>query len=61
MTYAILTILVILILWAVLAFNGLVGKRNRAQEAWSDIDVQLKRRYDLIPNSGQHRQRLCHS
>jgi LemA protein len=50
MTYAILTILIILVLWAVLAFNGLVSKRNRAQEAWSDIDVQLKRRYDLIPN-----------
>ena len=46
----ILAIIVVLILWAVLAFNGLVGKRNRAQEAWSDIDVQLKRRYDLIPN-----------
>jgi LemA protein len=34
----------------VLAFNGLVRLRTRAQEAYSDIDVQLKRRYDLIPN-----------
>ena len=50
MTYIILAIIVIVVLWVVLAFNGLVGKRNRAQEAWSDIDVQLKRRYDLIPN-----------
>ena len=50
MLTAIIVILVILVLWAVLSFNGLVGKRNRAQEAWSDIDVQLKRRYDLIPN-----------
>lgn len=35
-------------LWA--AFNGLVRKRNRTQEAWSEIDVELKRRHDLIPN-----------
>ena len=38
------------ILWVVLNFNRLVALKNRAQEAWSDIDVQLKRRYDLIPN-----------
>lgn len=49
-SYIILAILVIIVLWAVLAFNGLVRSRNRAQEAWADIDVQLKRRYDLIPN-----------
>src|SRR6266536_3237734 len=35
---------------AVGIFNGLVGKRNRVQNAWSQIDVQLKRRHDLIPN-----------
>ncbi len=35
---------------AVVIYNGLVTLKNRAQEAWSDIDVQLKRRYDLIPN-----------
>jgi LemA protein len=35
-------------LWG--AFNGLVKKRNRTQEAWSEIDVELKRRHDLIPN-----------
>jgi LemA protein len=40
----------LIVLWLVLAYNGLVRLRNRAQEAWSDIDVQLKRRYDLIPN-----------
>jgi len=34
----------------IVAYNSLVRFRNRAQEAWSDIDVQLKRRYDLIPN-----------
>ncbi len=43
-------VLVVLVLWAVFSFNGLVTLRNRAKEAWADIDVQLKRRYDLIPN-----------
>ena len=37
-------------LWLIGVYNGLVKLRNRTQEAWSDIDVQLKRRYDLIPN-----------
>ena len=41
---------VILILWTVLLYNGLVQLRVRADGAWSDISVQLKRRYDLIPN-----------
>jgi LemA protein len=36
--------------WAVAAYNGLVGKRMETQNSWSQIDVQLKRRYDLIPN-----------
>ena len=43
-------IVAVLVLWLILAYNGLVRTRNQAQEAWSDIDVQLKRRYDLIPN-----------
>jgi LemA protein len=38
------------LVWLVVMYNGLVGLRNRVSEAWSDIDVQLKRRYDLIPN-----------
>jgi LemA protein len=50
MTWILIIIVVVIILWLVLAYNGLVRTRNRAQEAWSDIDVQLKRRYDLIPN-----------
>ncbi|MFA5935436.1 MAG: LemA family protein [Patescibacteria group bacterium] len=37
-------------LWAVMVYNGLITLKNRTDEAWSDIDVQLKRRYDLIPN-----------
>jgi len=43
-------IVVIIILWIVLAYNSFVRFINRAKEAWADIDVQLKRRYDLIPN-----------
>jgi LemA protein len=35
---------------AVMIYNGLVGQRNRVQNAWSQIDVQLKRRHDLVPN-----------
>ena len=50
MLITLVVIVVLVVLWAILSYNGLVGKRNRAQEAWSDIDVQLKRRYDLIPN-----------
>ncbi len=38
------------VLYVVFAYNGLITLRNRVKEAWSDIDVQLKRRYDLIPN-----------
>jgi LemA protein len=43
-------VVVVVLLWLVLAYNGLVQSRTRTQEAYSDIDVQLKRRYDLIPN-----------
>lgn len=46
----ILAVLAVVILWAVVSYNGLVGLKIRAQNAWSDIDVQLKRRYELIPN-----------
>ena len=49
-TWTILGIIVLLVLWFVGVFNGIVVLRNRTQEAWSDIDVQLKRRHDLIPN-----------
>lgn len=43
-------IAVIIAIWFIFAYNGFVRLVNRAKEAWSDIDVQLKRRYDLIPN-----------
>ena len=50
MTWFILIVLVVLVLWGIGAFNGLIVLRNRVNEAASDIDVQLKRRHDLIPN-----------
>ena len=37
-------------LWAVLAYNALVSSRNKVDESWSGVDVQLKRRHDLVPN-----------
>jgi LemA protein len=43
-------ILALLVVWAIFAYNTFVRLVNRGKEAWSDIDVQLKRRYDLIPN-----------
>jgi LemA protein len=46
----ILLIIGVIIIWLVAVYNGLIKSRNRVDEAWSDIDVQLKRRYDLIPN-----------
>ena len=49
-TYIVIGIVVLLILWAIFAYNRFIAFVNRAKEAWSDIDVQLKRRYDLIPN-----------
>lgn len=46
----ILIVLGVLILLVIFAFNSFVTRRNRTKEAWADIEVQLKRRYDLIPN-----------
>src|SRR4030042_5505214 len=48
--WVIFGIVAILIIWAIAIYNGLIRLKNRVDEAWSDIDVQLKRRYDLIPN-----------
>lgn len=48
--YVVLGILAALVMWVIFGYNRLVALTNRAEEAWSDIDVQLKRRYDLIPN-----------
>lgn len=48
--WIILIVIVLLLLWVIVTFNGLVTAKNRVDEAWSTIDVQLKRRHDLIPN-----------
>ena len=49
-TWVVIGIIVLVVLWLVFTYNGLVTARNRTQEAWSEIDVELKRRHDLIPN-----------
>jgi LemA protein len=48
--WIVLGIVVLIALWVIMIYNGLVGGRTQAQTAWSQIDVQLKRRHDLIPN-----------
>ncbi len=48
--YIALAVVAVLIVWVIWAYNRFVTLTNRTEEAWSDIDVQLKRRYDLIPN-----------
>ncbi|MDH5442380.1 MAG: LemA family protein [Candidatus Nomurabacteria bacterium] len=48
--WIILGILGVILLWGVASYNGFITLKNRTNEAWADIDVQLKRRYDLIPN-----------
>lgn len=48
--YIVLGVIAVVVLWAIFSYNGFVSLRNRAKEAWSDIEVQMKRRYDLIPN-----------
>ena len=49
-TYILFGILGVAVIWFVVIYNGFVRLVNRVKEAWADIDVQLKRRYDLIPN-----------
>jgi LemA protein len=46
----ILGIVVVLVIFVIMLYNSLVSLRNRIENAWAQIDVQLKRRYDLIPN-----------
>src|SRR5437868_15509290 len=51
MGWVILAVIVVLVLaWLVCTYSGLLAARNRTQEAWSEIDDELKRRHDLIPN-----------
>jgi LemA protein len=49
-TIIVLAVVFVVLLYVMVAYNSLITLRNRVKEAWSDIDVQLKRRYDLIPN-----------
>ena len=48
--WILLIIVLVIIAWFALSYNGFVSLVNQTKEAWADIDVQLKRRYDLIPN-----------
>jgi LemA protein len=48
--WVVLVVLAALVLWAIASYNGLVGMRNQVLNGWRQIDVQLKRRHDLIPN-----------
>jgi len=48
--YIVLAVIVAFVLFLIVKYNGFITLRTRAEEAWADIDVQLKRRYDLIPN-----------
>ena len=48
--WIIVALVVLLAIYALVTYNGLVSMRNRIENAWAQIDVQLKRRYDLIPN-----------
>lgn len=48
--WILLIAVIVIAAWLVMTYNGLITLKNKTDEAWSDIDVQLKRRYDLIPN-----------
>ena len=48
--WVLIALAAVVIFWLIAAYNGLVGSRNRVDNAWSQVEVQLKRRYDLIPN-----------
>src|SRR5882757_2627596 len=48
--WVILGVIVVLVLWVITIYNGLVSMRQRVSQAFADVDVQLKQRHDLIPN-----------
>jgi LemA protein len=50
MLWIVLAVVALLVIGAILIYNGLIRSRNQVENAWSQIDVQLKRRIDLIPN-----------
>src|SRR6187455_3891933 len=49
-TWIIIGVLVVLVVWIIMIYNGLVAMRQRVNQAFADVDVQLKQRHDLIPN-----------
>jgi LemA protein len=49
-TWIVIGVIVVLVLWVIMIYNGLVAMRQRVNQAFSDIDVQTKQRHDLIPN-----------
>ena len=48
--WVLIAIVVVVVVWAIALYNGLIGLRNQVLNGWRQIDVQLKRRHDLIPN-----------
>ncbi len=48
--WALVILVAVVAMWLILTYNNLIRSKNRVEEAWSDIEVQMKRRYDLIPN-----------
>jgi LemA protein len=50
MTWIVWLVILLAVIWVIWTYNGLVTLRHQIQNAWKQIDVQLKRRYDLIPN-----------
>ena len=49
-TLIVLAVIVVFVLWAITVYNGLISMRQRVNQAFADIDVQLKQRHDLVPN-----------
>ena len=49
-TLIVLVVVVVLVLWVIAIYNGLVSMRQRVNQAFADVDVQLRQRHDLIPN-----------
>lgn len=48
--YILIGVVAVLVIWVIASYNGFIRLINHAKEAWADIEVQMKRRYDLIPN-----------
>src|ERR1700686_2001640 len=48
--WVVLGVIVLLVLWVIMIYNGLVAMRQRVNQAFADVDVQLKQRHDLVPN-----------